>query len=230
MQRLALFDLDDTLIDRRAAFVAWAAEFCDDHGFGPDEQAALQEVDARHSGPRQHFFTVVRDLLALAETAEQLWEQYRRRMPHLVTCRSEDLIALTRLRHAGWRLGIVTNGMADNQYGKILRTGLDAVVHGWAISDDYGVRKPDPRLFAHAARQCGSDIADGGWMTGDSLHLDVRGGHNAGLGTIWLDSSGRDAHLPQVDPDPDYRAHSILDAVAILLSTEDHLPSTTPPS
>lgn len=230
MQRLALFDLDDTLIDRKAAFSAWAAEFCEDRGFGRDENALLLQVDARHSGPRRHFFAAVRDLLATADTVDQLWEQYRRRMPHLVTCRSEDLTALTRLRQAGWRLGIVTNGMADNQDAKIRRTGLDDVVHGWAISDDYGVRKPDPRLFAHAARRCGRDIADGGWMTGDSLPLDVRGGRDAGLRTIWLDSGHRGPLPPQAGPAPDHHAHSITDAITILLDTRSRASERRPPS
>jgi HAD superfamily hydrolase (TIGR01549 family) len=218
VQRLALFDLDDTLIDRRTAFAAWAAEFCHDHGFGPQEHALLLAADARHAGPRRPFFTTVRDLLAPAEAVDQLWEQYRGRMPHLVACRSEDLAALTRLRHAGWRLGVVTNGMVDNQSGKIRRTGLDTVVHKWAISDDVGVRKPDPRLFAHAARRCGCDVADGGWMTGDSLQLDVRGGRAAGLATIWLETSDRDADPPHADPAPDHRARCIPEAVAILLA------------
>jgi hypothetical protein len=45
---------------------------------------------------------------------DQLWEQYRRRMPQLASCRAEDLDALRQLRRAGWRTGIVTNGMTDS--------------------------------------------------------------------------------------------------------------------
>jgi FMN phosphatase YigB (HAD superfamily) len=70
------------------------------------------------------FFATVRDQFALAEPVEQLWQQYRRHMPELATCRAESVDALTRLRLAGWRIGIVTNGMTDNQLGKIRNTGL----------------------------------------------------------------------------------------------------------
>ncbi|MFC6087536.1 hypothetical protein [Sphaerisporangium aureirubrum] len=35
MRRLALFDLDGTLIDLRAAFRVWAVEFATDHQLGP---------------------------------------------------------------------------------------------------------------------------------------------------------------------------------------------------
>jgi HAD superfamily hydrolase (TIGR01549 family) len=216
VQRLALFDLDDRLIDRRAAFAAWAAEFCDDRGLGPDGHAQLLAADARHSGPRQDFFTTVSERLAPAEPPDRLWEQYRRRMPHLATCRDEDLAALARLRDAGWRLGVVTNGMADNQLGKLRHTGLDAAVHGWAISGQVGVRKPDPGLFAHAARQCGCDLTGGGWMVGDSLDLDVGGGRAAGLRTIWLDRNARwSGAIPS--PGPDHRADSVPEAVDLLM-------------
>ena len=44
-------------------------------------------------------------------------------MPELALCRGEDLDALRRLRTAGWHIGIVTNGMTDNQQGKIRNTG-----------------------------------------------------------------------------------------------------------
>lgn len=36
VQRLALFDLDDTLINLREAFRVWAAEFAEDHRLGPE--------------------------------------------------------------------------------------------------------------------------------------------------------------------------------------------------
>ncbi|GIH64336.1 HAD family hydrolase [Microbispora siamensis] len=63
---------------------------------------------------------------------------------------------LARLRTAGWRVAIVTNGRADNQLGKIRRIGLDEVVDGWAVSEAEGVRKPDRGLFEIAATRAGA--------------------------------------------------------------------------
>jgi hypothetical protein len=56
------------------------------------------------------FFATLRDQFALAEPVEQLCQQYRRRMPEMATCRADSVDALTRLRLAGWRIGMVTNG------------------------------------------------------------------------------------------------------------------------
>ncbi|GAA2409824.1 hypothetical protein GCM10010404_79780 [Nonomuraea africana] len=121
-----------------------------------------------------------------------LWADYRRRMPYLVQCRQEVLDGLSRLRSAGWRVGIVTNGTADNQLGKIQCTGLADVVDCWALSDAEGIRKPDVGLFEIAAKWCGMRLSGGGWMVGDNLVKDVTGGRAAGLKTVWIN---RDAQL-----------------------------------
>ena len=143
MPRMALFDLDDTLTDRRAAFCVWAREFTAAGGLGDSALAFLLRADADHTGPRDAFFVKLGETLGLAEPPGRLWNSYRRRMPELVTCRPADLDALRRLRRAGWRIGIVTNGRTDNQAAKIRNTGLAGLVDGWAISEEAGVRKPD---------------------------------------------------------------------------------------
>lgn len=157
MQKLALFDLDDTLVDRRAAFNVWAEEFAAAQGLGDRDLTLLVLAGAQHAGPMDGFFAMICEAFDLTEDPGELWRQYRRRMPELVSCRAEDLDALLRLQVAGWRIGIVTNGMADNQLAKIRNTGLDELVDGWAISSEVGCRKPDPEIFRLAAARCGAN-------------------------------------------------------------------------
>jgi HAD superfamily hydrolase (TIGR01549 family) len=97
------------------------------------------------------------------------------------------------LPRAGWRLGIVTNGEADNQLGKIERTGLDRLVDSVAVSGALGVRKPDAEIFRIAAEGAGCALADGGWMVGDNAHADVGGGAAVGLRTVWIGAAGEAA-------------------------------------
>lgn len=163
MQSLALFDLDNTLVDRSTAFQAWAEEFVDAQGLDETALTFLLMADAHHSGPMDGFFVTVCQTFDLVTPSKQLWEQYRRRMPELASCRPEDLDALTALRQAGWRIGIVTNGMTDNQLGKIRNTGLDRLVDAWCISDDVGIRKPDPEIFRLASQRCDTTLSPG-WM------------------------------------------------------------------
>lgn len=220
MQALALFDLDGTLVDRDSAFRVWAREFLVDHGLHDAALDVLFDIDARHPGPRDSFFAAVCQTFGLPISPGQLWEQYRRRMPELASCRDEDIDALRWLRRAGWRIGIVTNGMADNQLGKIRNTGLDGLVDGWCISGDVGVRKPDPEIFRLAAERCGCNPARGGWMIGDGLAADVAGGQAAGLHTIWLQASHGARSWPPAGPVPDGSADSVAAAVGVLLGPE----------
>jgi putative hydrolase of the HAD superfamily len=116
------------------------------------------------------------------------------------------------LRRAGWRVGIVTNGMVDNQEGKIRALGLDDLVDAWVISDDVGIRKPDPEIFKILAERLRAPLD--GWMVGDSIELDVAGGHGVGLQTAFI--SAGDA--PRSEATIEVR--SVADAVVAILSSE----------
>jgi HAD superfamily hydrolase (TIGR01549 family) len=215
---LALFDLDDTLVDRGTAFRAWAEEFVLAHGLDDAALTFLLTTDAHHTGPMDGFFTTVCQTYDLAASRDQLWKQYRHRMPELASCRPADLDAIRQLRQAGWQVGIVTNGMTDNQLGKIRNAGLDRLVDGWCISDEVGIRKPDPEIFRLAAQHCGCRLGADSWMIGDNLALDVAGGHAAGLRTIWLQSTRHASPLSFIDPTPDATAYSVAEAVKLLLN------------
>ncbi|MGW3343681.1 HAD family hydrolase [Nonomuraea rubra] len=203
---LALFDLDNTLIDRLGAYRRWAAEFAAERELGAGAVPWLVAADADGSVPMELLFTRIRDRFGLPESAGELWDAYRARLPHLIRCRPEVLDGLERLRAAGWTVGIVTNGMTDNQTGKIQHSGLATRVDGWAISEAEGVRKPDARLFEIGAARCGTSLGDGGWMVGDDAVNDITGGRGAGLRTIWIDRTWeleRHGLAPASAPGPD---------------------------
>ncbi|WP_214326305.1 HAD family hydrolase [Nonomuraea sediminis] len=211
MQRLALFDLDNTLIDLDAAFAVWAREFAEEHGLGRKGKEWLISLDQNGVPHRELFFTKVRDRFKLSAPAPRLWSEYRARMPHLVTCRPEVIAALSSLRLEGWRVGIITNGTPDNQLGKISETGLIDVVDGYALSGAEGIRKPDRQLFNIAAHRCGASLGDGGWMVGDNLEADIKGGCMAGLRTIWINRrSGTSPALA------DHVVTDVLEGIALL--------------
>lgn len=214
MQRLALFDLDNTLVNLDEAFQMWTAEFTDEHGLGGEAVDWLIALDRVGYPHREGFFARVRDYFTLPESVDELWSRYRQRMPYLVRCRPEVLDGLSWLRASGWKVAIVTNGTADNQLGKIQRTGLAEAVDAYALSGIEGIRKPDTGLFEIAARRCGTTLAGGGWMIGDHLVADIDGGQAAGLRTIWIDRGawvGRDHNADHVVTD-------VLQAMEILHS------------
>ncbi|MEU8272121.1 HAD family hydrolase [Sphaerisporangium sp. NPDC049002] len=214
MQPLALFDLDNTLVNLDEAFHVWAGEFTDEHDLGREAVDWLLALDRAGYPHREVFFTKIRDRFALPEPADELWSRYRQRMPYLVHCRLEVLEGLARLRASGWRVAIVTNGTADNQLGKIQRTGLAEAVDAYALSGVEDIRKPDSGLFEIAAKRCGAVLADGGWMVGDHLVADIGGGRAAGLRTIWIDRGTWSSD----DHGADHVVSDVIEAMEILRS------------
>ncbi|MEV0383792.1 HAD family hydrolase [Nonomuraea sp. NPDC050643] len=135
------------------------------------------------------------------------------RVTALAACYSGVPDALAELRAAGWRVGIVTNGAAGRQLAKIRRTGLDGMVDGYAISQAEGVRKPAVELFAIAARRCGTDLGEGGWMVGDNLATDIVGARAAGLRGVWVDHGTWPGHD---DALADHVVAHVVEGVAVI--------------
>ncbi|MFF0306905.1 HAD family hydrolase [Streptosporangium sp. NPDC004379] len=215
MQRLALFDLDNTLVDRAEGLRLWAVEFCETRELNAGEVEWIVEADGDGLVTKETFFSQLRERFSLSDSVVELWAQYRRRHPTLIPAGPSTLVALVRLRRAGWKVGLVTNGLADVQLTTITSSGVAEHVDGWAISGAEDVRKPDRKLFEIAAERCGMTLAAGGWMIGDSAAADIGGGQAAGLRTIWIDR-GRQ-WLDEINK-PDYVVADAAEAIAVLLA------------
>lgn len=213
MQKLALFDLDGTLLDRHAAFGDAITGLCAHHDYGADIQHWL----LTELGDRAYSDDFVRlcSTFALSDPAGWLWQDYVDRMAASLTCRPAVLEGLALLRTDGWTIGIVTNGAADIQRAKLAASGINALTDGIAVSGDLEIRKPDARLFHLAATRCRVRLADGGWMIGDNPSTDIRGGHQAGLHTIWV----RGRPWPTDVLASHQTVDDVLDAINFLLTT-----------
>jgi len=213
--RLALFDLDATLIDRQTAVSDAVTDLCRQHGFAPAAEQWLR--DQLTDRANMSDFAQLRTVFSLAEPAAELWQEYVDLMAAAVTCRPAVLKGLAQLRAAAWTIGIITNGAADIQRAKLAATGISDLVDGVAVSGDLEIRKPDRRLFELAVTRCGQNLSNGGWMIGDNPAGDIGGGRQAGLHTIWLRGRPWPAHLDA----PDHTVDDVVDAIGIL-RTRDH--------
>lgn len=214
---VALFDLDNTLVDRAEAFRDWASAFCDEHQLGEAGLELLRERDRDGFAARSEVFGAIRDRFAIAASVEDLIERYRLEYPRFYQPDEAVLSALRGLRQIGWRIGVVTNGPAS-QIEKIERTGLKTVIDAWSISEVLGVEKPDPGIFSETVRRCGGDDDSVVWMTGDAPLADVRGGQLAGCRTIWLH---RTRTWGVADYRPDLVAASVLDAIRFISASSE---------
>ena len=212
----AFFDLDDTLVDTRTALHAWALEFVAEYGIGDgDERAAAEVVTHRVRDVETwlEFAESARGWYGISTPAEQLFEEFAASYVRKFTISPTVTDGLTRLREAGWMLGIVTNGMTRVQSGKIDQVGLRDYVDAVIDSQSAGYHKPDRRIFELAAGKLGVELGSDGWMVGDMLDKDVEGGIAAGLRTIWLP---HDVIRTAEGPEPEFSAASIGEAIAII--------------
>jgi FMN phosphatase YigB (HAD superfamily) len=208
---VALFDLDNTLVDRAAAFSRWVTGFCVAWGLPGDARAHLVAADGDGMVPREEFFAGVRDRFGLDVAVDDLEEAYHRDYPAEFTFPDASRAALRRLRTGGWKVGVVTNGPRF-QERKLEVTRLDDEVDAVCVSALVDSWKPDRGIFEEAARRCGAALD--GWMVGDSPSADIRGGQGVGLRTIWIH---RDRAWELGAPAPDAQVGDVAAAVRVIL-------------
>jgi putative hydrolase of the HAD superfamily len=80
---------------------------------------------------------------------------------------------------------VVTNGDTRDQEAKVRRSGLDKCLTDWVISQEAGVRKPNPRIFQIAADRVRRPL-HGAWLIGDSPEVDIGGAHAIGIPSVWI--------------------------------------------
>lgn len=212
---LAIFDLDGTLVDQESAAREWAEQFARAWSLEPDAGDVIAAALAERR-PKGEVFAGLVQRLALPVVADDVWADYRTQMPEPVRCADADRAALADLRAAGWSIGIATNGMVDNQVGKIRATGLSELVDGWVVSSEIGVRKPEPGIFRELARRLDAPLD--GWMVGDSLEMDVAGGQGVGLRTVWISAAPELEPARTADPAPTFTVATVADAVRRILA------------
>ncbi len=182
---LLLLDLDNTLLDRAGAFVVWATDFLNEIGASLDELDWILDVDADGLTNRWDVAEALKDRYRLRTPSIDLVESLHDGMVENVRLDPLVACALRIAADAGWIPVVVSNGATRQQEAKIRHTGLDRYLADWVISEEAGVSKPNPRIFAIAAERARMRL-NGAWMVGDSPEADIGGASALGLPSVWL--------------------------------------------
>lgn len=83
-----------------------------------------------------------------------------------------------------YRLGVLSNGDSESQHAKITFLGLDDMFDEVIVSGDYGIQKPDVRIFQKAAEIMNLKC-DEITMVGDTYFTDIIGAIHAGMKPVW---------------------------------------------
>ncbi len=218
---VVFFDVDDTLFDREQAQREVAHIICREFpavfaGIGSEtvvdaflqsDRIAIDEFyaspagtssDTARIGRSKHFLR----LLGLNEDhAQKLTALYQDAYPRI-----DAAVAGAKqvVRHLAdrFQLGVISNSLPDVQYQKLETLGLREFFDFIVLSEEIGIRKPDPRIFQTAAALCQREPKEC-LHVGDSYEADVMGAKRAGMKACWFNQLGKPtperAQLPEYE-------------------------------
>ena len=124
------------------------------------------------------------------DVARSIGDAYAREREERVRPFPGALEALATLQESRIRLALITNGTSENQRRKINRFDLEQYFDLIMIEEEFGVGKPDERVYLHALDQLDAR-PDETWMIGDNLAWEVVAPQRLGITGIWHDFRGR---------------------------------------
>jgi len=200
-----LLDVDDTLIDTRAAMVAageaavaelWPEVGAEVHHaagvhFHGDPSGFFGRFTTGELGFAQMREARVADLLevfslrAIGEVNRRFEDAYEPAFSANVRLFDDVLPFVEAATSAGIRMGLLTNSSSHYTQQKLEITGLEGVFAVVATRDTLGFGKPDPRAFHHACGLLGTAPNETLYI-GDHIEIDAIAANAAGLYAVWL--------------------------------------------
>ncbi|MCH8066551.1 MAG: HAD family hydrolase [Chloroflexi bacterium] len=224
------FDLDGTILDWQSGMERTWLAACEEHCEGSYAPAELHEaIRARRTWfwddperartGRMNLDEVSREIVRRAfadsglqnrDLAHRIANDYRRQRIEAIAPYAGAVEALAAIRARGTPMALLTNGEAATQRRSVDRYDLAQYFDCILIEGEFGVGKPDERVFRHALAAV-SGRPETTWMIGDNLAVDIAPAVGMGMHGVWVDAAGDG--LPEdtpVRPDRIVRAISEL--------------------
>jgi putative hydrolase of the HAD superfamily len=220
MKNAIIFDLDETLFDRTGSLRLFLTD-----QFGrlyPNIFRELEvtinrflELDNRGQRPKDEVYVTLLAELGLNEAGlvAELFDHYEQNAWRFAYSFDGMTETLNKIRAQGWKIGIVSNGQTHIQMRTLLALNLDRLVDAYLISETVELRKPDPEIFALAARKL-SAFPSNCVFVGDAPEADIVGAQRVGMKTVWFPNG---AHWPEeLKPKPDATIYSLSELDGVL--------------
>jgi putative hydrolase of the HAD superfamily len=195
--RAILFDLDDTLTDRKASLKRFAIQYLEDFKthLEMDVDVFAQELEHADDGgyrPRPEMFQILLETLSwkIVPTRDEFLTYWINTFPRLALPMPGMLETLQALQSRGFKLGIITNGHSFQQQTKIDALEVRGFFETILVSLEVNLRKPSLEIYQLALERLGVK-ANQAWMVGDHIVNDVHGARAAGLTGVWLHHESR---------------------------------------
>lgn len=191
MTKAVLFDFDETLQDRTAAFEKYMDTFLND--YLPDlteEEKNKRKKDMVDTGNggyvnREKWYQHLIDLWGWknAPLSSELAGHYDTQFGYHNVIFEDSVPLLKELRSRGIKTGVITNGPSILQHTKMEQSGLIPYCDIVVVSGDLPFAKPQPEIFAYTAEKLGLKTEDCIYV-GDHPVNDIEGALSSGMKAI----------------------------------------------
>lgn len=122
------------------------------------------------------------------ELADHLSEDYVYWSPRIVRLVPGTMELLEYLKPK-YHLHLITNGFEEVQDTKLTLSGMKPYFETLTVSEEVGVKKPNPEIFQYALRKAHA-TAEESLMIGDEMDVDIDGARAAGIDTVLFNPRG----------------------------------------
>ncbi|MDP5272851.1 HAD family hydrolase [Chengkuizengella axinellae] len=196
MHKGIIFDLDDTLLDRSKTFEKFLELFIGRYfeSLPQSEKNSfmqmIKKIDNYGYTKKEDTFNQLREVLPWEYKPElqELMEFFFSNYVQCAVLMEHTTELLEVCKENNYKLGLVTNGRNQIQYGKIdllsIRDYFDVIV----VSEEAGVKKPSQQIFQIALQRLDL-LPHEAIFVGDHPKNDVFGSSQAGMKAIWVDKN-----------------------------------------
>ena len=141
--------------------------------------------------------------------ADHLSEDYVYWSPRIVRLVPGTMELLDYLKPK-YHLHLITNGFQEVQHTKLSGSGMEPYFETLTVSEEVGVKKPNPEIFYYALRKANA-TAEESIVIGDEMAVDIDGARAAGIDQIFFNPSGQ-----QVEGKRTYEVKTLLEIKGLL--------------
>ncbi len=122
------------------------------------------------------------------DLADHLSEDYVYWSPRIVRLVPGTMELLDYLKPK-YHLHLITNGFQEVQHTKLNGSGMAPYFETLTVSEEVGVKKPNPDIFLYALQKAGAQ-AEESLMIGDEMAVDIDGARAVGMDTLLFNPKG----------------------------------------
>ena len=143
------------------------------------------------------------------DLADHLSEDYVYWSPRIVRLVPGTMELLEYLKPK-YHLHLITNGFQEVQHTKLSGSGLEPYFETLTVSEEVGVKKPNPEIFYYALRKAHA-TAEESLMIGDEMAVDIDGARAAGIDQLFFNPNKE-----LVEGGRTYEVHELLQVMELV--------------